>query len=52
MIAGCVLLHNVIPFPPPRGLLGYATAAERISVFLGPLSVGPEVDDISTIEGT
>lgn len=33
VIAGRFLLHNVIPFPP-WGLLGYATAAERISVFL------------------
>lgn len=33
-------------------MLGYAAAAKRISVFLGPLFVGSKIDDISTIKGT
>lgn len=42
-------LHN---FFPAYNMLGYATAAKRISALLGPLFVGSKIDDISTIKGT
>lgn len=45
-------LHSAIQPPPPYNSLGYATAAERISGFLGPLFVRSKVDDISAIKGT
>lgn len=44
--------HGAIQPPPPYNSLGYATAAERISGFLGPLFVRSKVDDISAIKGT
>lgn len=49
-----VLANCTKPFNsrPTCNALRYATAAERVPVFLGPLFVGSKIDDITTIQGT
>lgn len=44
-LSNCTVMKSAAP----SHVLGYATAAERVSVFLGPLFVRSQIDDITTI---